>query len=126
MRTRIQRNKTAWTDLRFELKTQRTKTYRKWVTKVLSVPDVVDTLAETCIREALDISMSMSVTRSHVDLELLIYCWGAETHTFVTSKREFPPRWRTYGLCSRLSQYANNDMTSIILSKEEEEGHCSC
>lgn len=46
LRIRIKRNGIAWTEIKFDSTTQRTKTYKEWVMELLSVPDVVDVLAE--------------------------------------------------------------------------------
>lgn len=42
------------------------------MTEVLDVSAIVDILAEALVRKTLDISMSMSISRSHKDLEFLI------------------------------------------------------
>lgn len=49
------------------------------------MPSVAGTFAETGVRKALDISMPVSLTRSHADLELLISRWSVEIHTFFTA-----------------------------------------
>lgn len=54
------------------MKTQSIEIYRKWVAEVLSMPNVADTLVNIDVKKALDNSMSLSMTRSHADLELLI------------------------------------------------------
>lgn len=80
-RIRIQRNKDAWTDPRFESKAEH-RDLQEVVTEVLSTPGVADTLAETGVTKAFDVSISTSVTRSRADLELLISCWSVETFFF--------------------------------------------
>lgn len=59
-------------------------TYREWATELLGMPIETDVLADARIRKALDISLSMSVTRSHAD-ELLVSRWSVEMHMFITS-----------------------------------------
>lgn len=49
---------------------------------------------ESWLRTALDISASMSMTRSHTDLELLNSRWSVETHTFLLPKESSFPHWR--------------------------------
>lgn len=78
LRMRIQRNEVAWTNLKFESISQNRETYKKWVTL-----DVVNTLEDR--REEGDILTSVSVTRSHSDMELFIFFWSVETHLFVAS-----------------------------------------
>lgn len=46
LRMRVQRNEVAWSGIRFESKTQSTKTYRDWMTEALNVPAMADILAE--------------------------------------------------------------------------------
>lgn len=57
---------------------------------------VADSLVEASVAKALDISMSMSMTKSHAGLELLISRWGEEMHTFIASWEEFTRRWRMW------------------------------
>lgn len=52
---------------------------------------VADTLIEVGVKKALDNSTSMSMTRSHVDLELLISQGIVETHIFITAWGECIP-----------------------------------
>lgn len=79
-RMRIKRNESTWTDLRLESKTQNRETYRNWVTEVLSMPGVADTLPEAGVRKALDILTSVFVIRSHTNLELVISCCSVNTY----------------------------------------------
>lgn len=117
LRIRIQGNEAAWTEIKFESKSQSTKTYKKWMTEVLSVDDVVDVLAEPVIRKALDISLFMSVTRSHADLELLVTCWGVETHISVSSWGEFNSTLYDDSVMLRLPLVVNNGATGIVFSE---------
>lgn len=68
LRMWIQKNEAAWMDLRFKSNCQSTWTCRKWVMEVLRVPGVADTSVEADVGKAMDISISFSVVRSHVDL----------------------------------------------------------
>lgn len=81
-------------DLRFETKDQSTKMYRNLVIEVLSMPGVADTLAETGVRKALEISTSMSIIRSYADLELFISHYRVETHTSSMPEESFAPHTR--------------------------------
>lgn len=87
--------------------------------EVLSLSSVGDTLVEAGVRKALDMSMSMSVTRSHADLELLISSWSAETYTFIASWEEFTPMLEDVVVTFRLPLCADNSATGIVFSKEE-------
>lgn len=71
------------------------------------------------IRKALDISLSMSRARSHMDLELLVSRWSVKTHMFVTSCREFTPTWEDVSVMFRLPLFADEGATGLILSEEE-------
>lgn len=74
--------------------------------------DVVGILVELGIRKALDISLSMSVTRSHADLELLVSHWS--THTSVSSWGEFT--WTMYDVqvMFHLLLFADNGARGIF------------
>lgn len=55
--------------------------------EVLALPSVANTIGDAGIRKAVDVSTPLSVTRSHIDLKLLIFWWSIERNTFVTSWR---------------------------------------
>lgn len=77
------------------------------MTKVLSIP-CGDTLAEAGMRKTLDISISMSGTLSHADLESLISHCSVETHTCIASWGEFTPTLEDVGLMFHLPLFADN------------------
>lgn len=58
---------------------------------MLSVQNIADILLDASVGKAVDVSLDMSITRSHADFEFLIFRWGTDTHTFVTSWGEFTP-----------------------------------
>lgn len=43
------------------------------------------TLGDAGVRKDLDVSTSLFVTRSYVDLELLVFIWSVERHTFIVA-----------------------------------------
>lgn len=102
----------------FESKTESTNAYRNWAKKVLSALVATDILAEAGLREALDISLSM--TRSHTDLELLVLRWSVEAHTFVTlMERVHSHLGRCFSdFC--LPMLTDEGATSLDLFEEEE------
>lgn len=53
--------------------------------EVLHVPIMPDSLADAAVRKPLDVYMSISVIRSHADLEFLVSRWSTEAATSVTS-----------------------------------------
>lgn len=80
----VQRNEAAWANIRFESKTQNTRIYKVWATKVLSAQSTTDILLKPSIRKPVDVSLDISVIRSHANLEFLVSPWSTEMHTFVT------------------------------------------
>lgn len=73
LRMRIQRNEAAWANIRFESKIQTTKIYKEWAIEVLSLHNIADLLSDASVRNAVYVSLNMSITRSHADLELLFF-----------------------------------------------------
>lgn len=52
--------------------------------------------------------MSISMVRSHVDLEFLISLWSMETHTFVVSWGEFTPTLEDVVVLFHLPLFVDN------------------
>lgn len=83
------------------------------------VPDMEDTLAEVMVRKALDISLYVSMTRSHADLELLVSRLSMETHIF-TYWEEFTPTLEDVLVMFYLPIFGDEGATGLILFEEEE------
>lgn len=65
---KYQRNEAAWADLRFEAKAQGHRGLTEPGDGATDLSNVTDTFVDTGVRKILDISMSISVTRIHADL----------------------------------------------------------
>lgn len=46
--------------------------YKEWATEVLSMQNIADILLDTLVTKAVDISLDISLTKTHTGLELLI------------------------------------------------------
>lgn len=103
---RIQRNDATSTDIWFESKIQSTMIYKEWAIEVFSVQNIADILSDASVTKAVDVSLDISIIRSHVDLELLISRWRIKTPTFITTWREFSPTLEDVSVMSRLSVLA--------------------
>lgn len=91
--------------VRFE--NQSMKSYKEWIIEVLSLPDATDVLVEAGTRKALDISLSMSVTKSHADLELWSPIGAWRRKGSLIHWQSSLPHWRTsrwYFVCRCLQQ----------------------
>lgn len=71
------------------------------------------------VRKVVDVSLHMSITRSHADLEYLISRWSTKTHTFVTSWGEFTPIPRDVSVIFRLQVSVDDGAMGFIMFDKE-------
>lgn len=67
----------------------------------------------------MDVSLHMSITRSHADLEYLISRWSTKTHTFVTSWGEFTPIPKDVSVIFRLQVSVDDGAMGFIMFDKE-------
>lgn len=87
---------------------------------MLDVLDVASIMEDAGVRKALDVLTSLSVTRSYIDLKLLIFLKSMETHTFIAAWGEFILTLEDVAVMLQLSLFVDHGATGIILIKEEE------
>lgn len=118
---RIQRNKVAWAEIKFESNIQSTQIYKEWVEEVLVVRNMSDILSDASVGKAVDVSPDIFITRSHADLEFLISRWSMETHTFFISWGEFTSTLEDVSVMFRLPVLADTGTMALALSNREKE-----
>lgn len=87
---------------------------------------VTDTSVDASVRKDLDVSTSMSMTKSYDDLKLLISCWSVDKHAFIASWGEFTPTLEDVAVMFYISLFADYSARGIILTEEEEERTLQC
>lgn len=91
MRMRVERGEVCWSDVSFEAKSQTSPSFVEWSTALMKDSVWSDAIISAGIGKALNLSKSLVVNRSPLDLEFLISRWSTESHTFVAAWGEFGP-----------------------------------
>lgn len=79
-----------------------------------------NTIREAGTRKTLDISKSLSVTRSYVNLQLCISRWSKETHSFITSWGECTAVLEEVAVIARPPLFGDPSTMVIVLGEEKE------
>lgn len=91
LRLRVGKGECCWSDIVFEVNSQTKSAFAEWATTLMAKKEYVDKIVSTGIGKALNLSKTLFINRSPMDLEFLISRWSVESHTFVTAWGEFYP-----------------------------------
>lgn len=89
MRMRGESGEVCWFDVDFEAKSQTSLSFVEWATALMKDSVCSDAIISAGIGKALNLSKTLVVNRSPLDLEFLISRWSVESHTFVAAWEEF-------------------------------------
>lgn len=90
-RMRVERGEVCWSDIDFEAKSQTNSSFVDWATKLMKDGVCSDAIVSAGIGKALNLSKTLVINRSPLDLEFFISRWSVESHTFVAAWGEFGP-----------------------------------
>lgn len=90
-RMRVERGEVCWSDVDFEAKSETSSSFVEWATVLIKDSVCSDAIISASIGKALNLSKTLIINRSPLDLELLISRWSIESHIFVAAWGEFGP-----------------------------------
>lgn len=91
MRMRVERGEVCWSDVDFEAKSHTSSSSVEWATVLIKDSVCSDAIISAGIGKALNLSKTLVINRSPLDLEFLISRWSIESHIFVAAWGEFGP-----------------------------------